>query len=185
MIQSILGPGGIDVLPGFPAYKLEFAGFTELAADAAGVTVTFNQPYRYLIMIARIAGNAGAGGVPGWQFNGDTGNNYGGAATKPADGVATAQTSTNKIIVSESTAVTPRTLKVAFAAKDAAGRIGRLRGFGIDDTESIGTAIQLSEHGGIWANTTALFTSVTMNGGATSLLAGSNLLVYGINAITS
>ncbi len=188
MIQIVGGlPGSLDVLPGISGFKWEFAGFTGLAGNGANITVTLKRPYRYLLALARIAGYTG-NNIARWQFNGDTGANYGAVASEPSDAAATSTINTNGILVGETAQTAARALQVMFAAKDAAGRIARVRGMGIDDTEVITTAVALTSHGGIWNNTTALFTSVTLNEGATggnNLLTGSNVVVFGADTITA
>ena len=157
-----------------------FLGFTELGSDNANITVTLSVSKKFLRCYARVAGYSGSD-TARWRFNGDTAANYGAVASEPADAAATSTINTAGILVGEAAQTTPRAILVADVVKEATGRVAKLRGHGIDDTESIGTALVLTNHGGLWNNTSSLITSVTLNGGScgASLLTGSWVAVWG------
>lgn len=164
----------------------QFLGFTELGANGANILVTLAVSKKFLRIYARIAGYSG-NNIARWRFNGDTANNYSSVASEPADAVHTATINTSGILVGEVAQTTPRALLVVDVVKEATNRVGKVRGHGIDDSEAAGTAVAMTNHGGIWANTASLITSVTLNEGATggnNLTTGSWVAVWGCDNAT-
>lgn len=160
---------------------LTFLGRTQLGAAAADITVSFTGQAGLFLLIGRITGYSGAGGIARWRFNGDAGSNYQYSASEPADAASTSPvTAQNGILVGETAQTTERSPQVAWVTKGSTGEVALLHGSGGDGTLSLTTAFGLINYGGWWNNTAALISSVTLNGGGVNLNTGSWVEVYGV-----
>lgn len=132
---------------------------------------------KFLRIDARIAGYS-ALSTARLRFNGDTGGNY---SFSRSDGVAavSTSTSTNGIRVAQTDQTAPRYFSANVRNVSTQGKVVILEG--ASGSESAATAPTINHVRGVWGNTAAQITSVTLNSGsgATNLLAGTEIWVWG------
>jgi hypothetical protein len=132
---------------------------------------------KWLRIEARIAGNSGGTSTPKLRFNGDTGTNYSWARS---DGVAAVTTGTAQdgIRVAQTTITGPRYFTANVRNVSAQAKVVIVEG--ASGSESAGTAPTINHARGVWGNTSAQITSVTLNSGSSDLLlAGTEMWVWG------
>jgi len=172
----------LSILGGFPFMRFSIE-FKQLPSAATDIDIDLGHDCNFVFHCARVAGYSGAS-VARWRFGGaalDTGNNYGAVASEPNDATSTSTINTSGILVGETGQTTPRALLAAITVKERAADIAKTVGIGIDDSESIGTALLMTQHGGLWGNTANLIRHVGLNSGAAvNLNAGSWVLAFGL-----
>jgi len=152
-------------------------GTGSLGLDAFDLTVPLSSAKRWLRIDVRISGYTFAG-VAKLRFNSDTGTNYSWARS---DGVAAV--STNTLQDGIRVAVTAIAGSRYFAANvrnvSTQGKVVILEGS--SGSESAATAPTINHVRGVWGNTTAQITSVTLNSGSATnlLLSGTEIWVWG------
>ncbi len=155
----------------------EFLGSTSLGANATSLGPLTIAARKHIMIIAHVVGYSG-GSIAGFQFNGDTANNY---SSSISDGVTapTNTTNTNYIRVAETNITGPRFVKAV--VRNVASTVKKLLGQGQSNSDAAGTAPTLNNIAGIWANTAAQITTVTLWSGnaGINLLAGTEFAVWG------
>jgi hypothetical protein len=156
-----------------------FLGSTTLGSNAANVSVTLpTGSWKNLLLICQLKGYA-ATGIAGWQFNADTGTNYSDKIAISSSVTNTSGASRASIRVATTSITAARSLVWAFVRKQASGQVAAVWGGANSDTESAATVPVLYSYAGIWANTSALISSVQLTGNGVNLLSGTDLMVYG------
>jgi hypothetical protein len=139
--------------------------------------VTLSSAKKWLRIEVRIAGSSNNSNTARLRFNGDTGTNY---TYARSDGVAAVTTGTtvDGIRVAQTTITGPRYFTANVRNVSAEGKVVILEG--ASGSESAATAPTINHVRGVWANTTAQITSVTLNsGGSANLLSGTEISVWG------
>jgi hypothetical protein len=140
-------------------------------------------PCSYLMVLVRIAGYSGGGGIAQLRFNGDTGttayayrvSNNNAAATTAVSGAAAG------IKVSQTSTTGPRAL-AQFWIGNVSGRAHGIQYQSSDLSETASTAPDICVGSGIWTNT-AQITRITLEGGGVNLLAGTDIAVFGLQGL--
>ncbi|MDQ2978974.1 MAG: hypothetical protein M3R62_07120 [Acidobacteriota bacterium] len=132
---------------------------------------------KFLRIDARIAGYS-ASATARLRFNGDTGNNYSYARTDDDGGLNTG-TAQSGIRVADTSITGPRYFTANVRNVSAQGKTVILEG--ASNSESAATAPTINHVRGVWGNTAAQITSVTLNSGTggVNLLAGTEIWVWG------
>jgi hypothetical protein len=158
----------------------EYLGLAALTADAPAVTLTFPFPVSLLEVWGFIQGYSGAGSIAQWQFNGDTGTTYADSIHASTSVTATTGVSRAGIRVATVAITAARALVTMRAQKRSSGVVAAVYGETNSNTLVATTAPLKYHFAGIWGNTTALFTSVTLDdGGAVNLLNGTWIAAWG------
>lgn len=134
---------------------------------------------KWLRIEARIAGcSAGCGGTARLRFNGDVATNYSYARSDEVAAVTTG-TSQSGIRMAQTVITGPRYFTADVRNVLAQAKVVILEG--ASGSESAGTAPTINHARGVWGNTSAQITSVTLNsgGGGDNLLAGTEIWVWG------
>lgn len=140
--------------------------------------MTLSSAKRWLRIEARIAAYSG-GSIAKLRFNGDTGSNY---AFARSDGNAnvTSAAPTDGIRVAQGAITASRYFTANVRNVSSQGKVVILEG--LSGSESAATVPTINHVRGVWDNTSAQITSVTLNSGSgVNLLAGTEIWVWGSN----
>jgi hypothetical protein len=167
-------------MPGYS--KLTPLAYGALTGAANTLVLPRFDPENWLLVLVRIAGYGGSA-IAQLQFNGDTGttayawrvSNNGAASTTAVAGVA------NGIKVSQTATVNPRAL-LTFNIGNVNGRAHGVVYEGCDLSESAATAPDIVQGAGIWT-TTSQINQITLDGGGQTLLAGTDMAVWGMGGL--
>lgn len=154
-------------------------GRTQNAGSSATITVAFSPVWQVFEIIARVAGYSGAD-IARLQFNLDTGNNYA-FRNSVSTGADVTGAAVAGITVASVGITGVRGLIWARVDKRTSAIVARVIGHTHSDQEGSATAPLSYNFRGTWNNTTALISSVSLNGGAggATLNANSYLEVWG------
>lgn len=152
---------------------------SQIAADSASFDIAVPQGFQVFELIARVVGYSGAGGIAGFFFNGDTGNNYSSRVFVSTSVTNVATTATASIRVASVAITAARGLIWARLEKRLAALTARIIGQTHSDAEAAAAAPLMYSFNGNWNNTTSLITRVGLTGNGVNLLAGSYLEVWG------
>jgi hypothetical protein len=155
-------------------------GRQQLTSGNANITVNFTPRWQVFDIMARVAGYSGSD-IARFRFNGDTGNNYAHRTWVSTSLTNTAVGGVAGIPVATVTITGPRGLIWARVDKRTTALTARIAGLTHSDQEGSATAPLMYGFMGTWNNTSALISSVTLNGGAggATLNTGSYLEVWG------
>ena len=133
-------------------------------------------PKKWLRIDVRIAGYSGSS-TASLRFNGDTGSNYS-YARHDNNGPVNSGTSQTGIRVANSTITGPHYFTASVRNVSSQAKVVILQG--ASGSESASLAPTINDVRGVWGNSSAQITSVTLNnGGAVNLLAGTEISVWG------
>ena len=167
-------------MPGYS--KLTPLAYGTLAAPANTLVLPKFDPENWLLVLVRIAGYGGSA-IAQLQFNGDTGttayayrvsNNFAAATTGVAGAAA-------GIKVSQTATVSPRAL-LSFMIGNVNGRAHGITWTGSDLSEAAATAPDVICGAGLWA-TTSQINQITLDGGGQTLLAGTDMAIWGMGGL--
>lgn len=162
--------------------KLVPLAYGALTGSANSLILPRFDPENWLMVLVRIAGYGGSS-IAQLQFNGDTGttayayrvSNNSAAATTGVAGAA------NGIKVSQTATVSPRAL-LTFNIGNVNGRAHGIVYEGCDLSEAAATAPDIVQGAGIWTTTTQI-NRITLDGGGQTLLAGTDMAVWGMGGV--
>jgi len=157
--------------------------YASAAAPVSQIDTPVFDACSYLMVLVRIAGYSGGGGIAQLRFNGDSGttqyawrvSNNNAAATTAVSGVAAG------IKVSQTLTTGARAL-AQFWIGNVNGRAHGVQYQSSDLSESAATAPDICVGSGIWTST-AQITRITLEGGGVNLLAGTDIAVFGLQGL--
>lgn len=176
---QVLLTGGASANPswGNPTSLVKILDQQITAGTSAFMTSSF-AANGYLRVIVMLQGQATNNGIA-WQFNSDTGNNY---ATRGAsnDGATATITSTSSIVAPWTGSNSGSSQIHVIEISNYSGAIKAVRGHSTATDGTASTAPQTSDYSGIWNNTSAQITTITIFGsGSTNFTTGDRIIVYG------
>jgi hypothetical protein len=167
-------------MPGYS--KLTPLAYGTLAAPANTLVLPSFDPENWLLVLVRISGYGGSA-IAQLQFNGDVGttayayrvsNNFAAATTGIAGAAA-------GIKVSQTATAGARAL-IAFKIGNVNGRAHGITWTGSDLSEAAATAPDIIVGAGLWA-TTSQISRIVLDGGGQTLLAGTDVAVWGMGGL--
>ena len=168
-------------MPGYS--KLTPLAYGAMTGSANSLILPRFDPENWLLVLVRIAGYGGGGGIAQLQFNGDTGttayayrvsNNFAAATTGVAGAAA-------GIKVSQTSTTNARAL-LAFKIGNVSGRAHGIVWQASDLSEAAATAPDIVVGSGLWA-TTSQINQITLEGGGTTLLTGTDMAIWGMGGL--
>jgi len=148
-------------------------------SDVASFDVAVPAGFQVFEIVARVLGYS-AGGIAGFFFNGDAGNNYVGRTWVSTSITNVADAARANIRVATVAITGPRGLIWARVEKRTTAIPARMIGWTHSDNEGL-TAPLMYGFMGNWNNTTALINRVGLSGNGVNLLTGSYIEIWGAN----